>query len=66
MRTTYNDATSNIGIGPLTSGTPIWYAGPDLVNAALAGKRPTVLRAIRIVPVWHQAGLMPLLLLWVI
>jgi hypothetical protein len=60
VRTTYNDATSNIGIEPLTSGAPIWYAGPDLVNAVLAGKRPKVLRAIRIVPVGQQTGLTPM------
>jgi hypothetical protein len=60
VRTIYNDATSNIGVNPLTSNTPIWYAGPDLVNATLqTGRRPTILRAIRIVPVGQQSGLTP-------
>ena len=60
VRTTYNDATSNIGVNPLTSRAPIWYAGPDLVNATLqTGRPPKILRAIRIVPVGQQAGLKP-------
>jgi hypothetical protein len=60
VRTTYNDATSNIGVNPLTSKTPIWYAGPDLVAATLrSGKPPKVLRAIRITPVGQQTGLRP-------
>jgi hypothetical protein len=61
VRTTYNDATSNIGVNPLTSKTPIWYAGPDLVAATLrSGKPPKVFRAIRIVPVGQQTGLRPI------
>jgi hypothetical protein len=60
VRTTYNDATSNIGVNPFTSRQPLWYAGPDLVNAALqTGKPPKVLSAIRIVAVGRQAGLQP-------
>ncbi len=60
VRTTYNDATSNIGLNPLTSSVPIWYAGPDLVNATLQTvKPPKILRAIRIIPVGQQAGLTP-------
>ena len=58
VRTTYNDATSNIGVNPLTSARPIWYAGPDLVNATLqTGRPPKVLRAVRVVPVGQQSGL---------
>ena len=58
VRTTYNDATSNIGVNPLTSTNPIWYAGPDLVNATLqTGRPPKILRAIRVVALGQQAGL---------
>ena len=41
VRTNYTGDTSNIGINPLTSAKPIWYAGPDLVAAKiLTGKAP--------------------------
>ena len=56
--TAYNGKTSNIGINPLTSNEPIWYAGPDLVAAALLTDRPPqIIRAIRVVPEGKQAGL---------
>jgi hypothetical protein len=58
VRTAYNGQASNIGINPLTSEEPIWYAGPDLV-ALLTGRPPAILRAFRLVPEGQQAGLKP-------
>lgn len=50
----------NIGVNPLVSDTPLWYAGPDLiVSTLLTGRSPHVLRAFRIVPVGRQSGLKP-------
>jgi hypothetical protein len=41
----------NIGINPLSSERPLWYAGPDVVaSTLLTGKPPKVLRAIRLKP----------------
>jgi hypothetical protein len=60
VRTVYNDRTTNIGVNPLTSETPLWYAGPDLVNATWLTRRPpSIVRAIRIVPEGQQDGLKP-------
>lgn len=60
VRTAYNDATSNIGVNPLTSRKPIWYAGPDLLAAVLlTGKAPRIVRAFRLVPVGQQDTLQP-------
>lgn len=58
VRTKYNDETSNIGINPLNSETPIWYAGPDVIAAhILSGHSPEIIRAIRVVPEGQQSGL---------
>jgi len=65
VRTTYNGETNNIGINPLTSENPVWYAGPDLVAAALLSpsrRPPEVIRAFRVVPEGQQAGLKPVAL----
>lgn len=62
-RARYGDAADgfNIGVNPLTSRTPLWFAGPDLVAAKLlSGRAPTVLRALRLVPVGVQRGLRPI------
>ncbi len=60
VRMLYNGETSNIGVNPLTSPDPVWYAGPDLVAAKLlSGKNPEVIRVFRIVPYGQQAGLKP-------
>lgn len=49
---------TNIGLNPLTSTEPIWYAGPDLAaSALLSQRRPKVIKAIRILPVRTQVGL---------
>jgi hypothetical protein len=53
-----NSAATNIGVNPLTSKEPIWYAGPDLAGAKLLGtKSPRVIRAFRLVPRGMQAGM---------
>ena len=58
VRTTYNGDTTNIGVNPLTSAEPIWYAGPDVVaSKLLTGKDPEIIRAFRVVPVGQQLGL---------
>jgi hypothetical protein len=50
-----------IGINPLTSDQPLWYALPDLVaSTLLTGKPPTILQAVRLRPVGTVAGLTPL------
>jgi hypothetical protein len=50
-----------IGVNPLWSETPLWYALPDLVAAkVLGGKGPTVLRALRLVAKGERADLRPI------
>lgn len=52
--------TWNIGLNPLHSEEPMWYALPDLVaSVLLTGRVPEVLRAIRLVPSGVQRGLRP-------
>src|SRR5205807_10597832 len=49
---------TNIGLNPLTSDEPIWFAGPDVVaSRILTEKPPKILRAIRFEPVGVQKGL---------
>ena len=58
VRTVYNEVTQNIGNNYLTSDTPIWFAGPDLIASVIrTGKVPHILRAIRMVPHRKQAGM---------
>ncbi len=58
VRTSYSGHISNIGINPLTSREPIWFAGPDVVSATLlTGRPPRILRAFRVVPEGQQEGL---------
>jgi hypothetical protein len=60
VRTRYNKKTSNIGVNPLTSHKPIWFAGPDIVGSVLlARKVPKILKAIRVATKGTQAGLQP-------
>ena len=59
VRTIYGDGQfgnqTNIGLNPLTSEKPIWFAGPDIVGSTLLkGRPPKILRAIRIEPVGIQ------------
>lgn len=51
-----------IGVNPLTSKWPLWYALPDLVAAKLLHrdhKPPRILRALRLVPQGRQSTLRP-------
>ncbi len=59
VRALYNDTgNTNIGLNPLTSERPIWYAGPDLAASRLARKRtPKIVKAFRLVPHGVQEGL---------
>ncbi len=62
VRTIYGDGQSgnqtNIGLNPLTSDKPTWFAGPDIVGSTLLkGRPPKILRAIRIEPVGVQEGM---------
>ena len=58
VRTLYDGVTQNIGNNYLTSNTPLWFPGCDVVASAIrTGKVPRILRAIRIVPHGKQAGM---------
>ncbi len=58
VRTVYNGRTQNIGLNYLTSEQPIWFAGPDVIAAALeTRKAPQTIKGIRMVPHGRQAGL---------
>jgi hypothetical protein len=58
VRTVYNEVTQNIGNNYLTSDTPIWFAGPDLIASVIrTGKVPRMIRAIRMVLHGKQAGM---------
>jgi len=60
VRTVYDGRTQNIGSNYLTSEEPIWFAGPDVIDAALrAGKPLQIEKAIRVVPHGKQDGLRP-------
>lgn len=61
VRAQYNeDGSTNIGLNPLTSKDPIWYAGPDLVASRLLSRRtPRIIKAFRIVPRETQLDLKP-------
>ncbi len=67
VRTIYGDGQSgnqtNIGLNPLTSDKPIWFAGPDIVGSTLLkGRPPKILRAIRIEPVGIQKDMKSVML----
>jgi hypothetical protein len=62
VRTVYGDrrlgSETNIGLNPLTSEEPIWFAGPDIVaSTLLTGKPPKILRAIRFEGIGVQKGM---------
>ena len=58
VRTVYDGVTQNIGNNYLTSDTPLWLAGCDVIASALRTKKaPRILRAIRMVPHCKQAGM---------
>ena len=58
VRTVYDGVTQNIGNNYLTSETPLWFAGCDVIASAIrTGKPPRILQAIRMVPHGKQAGM---------
>ena len=59
VRTVYNGRTRNIGLNYLSSQKPIWYAGPDIVAAALLqnGKVPRIVKAVRMHSLGQQKNL---------
>jgi hypothetical protein len=59
VRAIYKETgNTNIGLNPLTSQKPIWYAGPDLAASRLTtGRTPRIIRAFRLVPVGVQEGM---------
>jgi hypothetical protein len=59
VRSLYSESGgTNIGLNPLTSDEPIWYAGPDLVGSQLkTGRAPEVVRAFKLVPMGIQKGM---------
>ncbi len=64
VRTIYGDGQvnnqTNIGLNPLTSDKPIWFAGPDIVAAwLLTGRVPKIVKAIRFEAVGFQKEMMP-------
>ena len=50
VRARYGDGDAfNIALNPMTSNTPLWYAGPDLIQSKLlTGSAPKVIEAFRI------------------
>jgi hypothetical protein len=60
VRSLYSESgNTNIGVNPLTSDEPIWYAGPDLAAAKLLGPAPRVIEAFKLVPQDLQPGMKP-------
>jgi len=57
VRSLYSKTGTNIGLNPLTSTEPIWYAGPDLAAAKLLGPAPQVIQAFKLVPRGTQPGM---------
>ncbi len=58
VRTVYDGGTQNIGNNYLTSETPLWFAGCDVIASAIrTGKPARILRAVRMVPHGKQAGM---------
>ena len=58
VRTVYDGVTQNIGNNYLTSDTPLWFAGCDLVASVIRrGKVPQIVRAVCMVSQGKQAGM---------
>jgi hypothetical protein len=52
-----------IGVNPLTTDRPLWYALADVVaGTLLTGRPPAVRRALRLVAIGHASGLRPVAL----
>jgi hypothetical protein len=58
VRTVYDEVTQNIGNNYLTSDTPLWFAGCDVIASAIRTKKaPKILNAVRLVAHGKQAGM---------
>jgi hypothetical protein len=60
VRTVYGQTSDqkSIGLNPLTSLDPVWYAGPDVVASWLLTRRvPKILKAIVVKPFGKQSGM---------
>jgi hypothetical protein len=59
VRSMYGESgNTNIGLNPLTSAEPIWYAGPDLIGSKLkTGRAPEIIQAFKLVPKGKQKGM---------
>jgi hypothetical protein len=60
VRTVYGQAhnQTSIGVNPLISERPVWYAGPDIVaSILLTGRVPKTIRAIRLKPSGKQKNM---------
>jgi hypothetical protein len=58
VRTVYDGVTQNIGNNYITSKTPLWFAGCDVIASAICtGKVPRIVRAIRLRPNGKQNGM---------
>ncbi len=52
VRADYRAEDWSIGVNPLHSEQPLWYTLPDLIaSVLLTGRVPTIVRALRFVPV---------------
>jgi len=60
VRADYRQDDWSIGVNPLHSEQPLWYTLPDLIaSVLLTGRVPTIVRALRFVPVGCQPDLQP-------
>jgi len=60
VRADYRQEDWSIGVNPLHSEQPLWYTLPDLIaSVLLTGRVPTIVRALRFVPVGRQPDLQP-------
>jgi len=59
VRSAYDGVTQNIGNNYLTSDTPLWFAGCDLIASLIRqeGRVPKIVRALRMVPHGKQSGM---------
>ena len=62
VRSLYSESGTNIGVNPLVSSAPIWFAGPDLAAAKLLGSTPRVIKAFRLEPEEWQPGMKSIVL----
>jgi hypothetical protein len=58
IRTVYDGVTQNIGNNYLSSETPLWFAGCDLISSVIRTKKvPRILKAVRLISHGKQPGM---------